>query len=172
MHSVEIHAVSRGIVFRYAHVYPIGSRKRSIGRLVTLLTVLVAALAVLYWALARFTEWPLLLFVLIVILTVLHRAFDRNAGGMWAVFVMKDTAYGWVSQAGIEYKTPFSKGHVQWSDVYQLDYSPYTGRIVVYLRGKGLPLQFGPYEAVTDSHGNSLSDLLRETCGGTFVEQR
>jgi hypothetical protein len=167
----EIHPVSRRIALRSADAYAIGSRKRSIVRVVTLLTALVAALSVLYWVLAEFTEWPLFLFLLIVILTVLHRVLDPNAGGMWAVFFMKDTAYGWVTQAGIEYYTPFSKGTVRWSDIYQLDYSP-SGRIVVYLRGKGLPLQFGPYEAITNSHGNSLGDLLRETCGGTFVEQR
>src|ERR1700756_3007179 len=113
MHSVEIHPLSPGIALRSVQ-YPIGSRKRSIRRLVTVLTMLVAALSILYWALARFTEWPLLLFVLIVILTPLHRALDRNAGGMWAVFAMRDTAYGWVTQGGIDYQTPFSKGSIPW----------------------------------------------------------
>ena len=167
MHQIEL---------RSSYAYPIGSRKRAIARFSTLLILAIAILVVLYWILARFTDWPLFLFLIIVILTVIHRALDRNAGGMWAVFIMKDGAYGWVTQFGIEYHTPFRKDVVYWSQIHQLDYSPCTGRIAIYLHDRALPVQFGPRNVTTFSSSPefSLSRFLRdkiESCGGIFVEQ-
>src|SRR5205823_450768 len=119
MHQIELGPRLHQIELRPSYAYPIGSRKRSIGRLLALLSVGIAALVVLYGALARFTDWPSFLFLLIVILTVIHRALDRNAGGMWAIFLTKDSAYGGVTQLGIEYHTVFRKDVLYWSQIDQ-----------------------------------------------------
>src|SRR5437764_14304305 len=107
MHQIELGSPLHQIELRSSCAFPIGSRKRSIARLSTLLTLWIAALVVLYGILARFTEWALLLFLLIVILTVIHRSLDRSAGGMWAVFIMKDSAYCRVTDSGIQYPILF-----------------------------------------------------------------
>jgi len=176
MHQTELDSPLHQIELRSSCAYPIGSRKRSLARLSALLTLWIAVLVVLYWILSRFTDWPLFLFLLIVILTVIHRALDRNAGGMWAVYIMKDSAYGWVTPLGIEYQTPFRKDVVHCSQIAQLDYSPRTGRITMYLHDRALPVQFGPHNVTTFSKSPefSLSRFLRdkiESCGGIFVEQ-
>src|SRR5258707_1312654 len=176
MHQIEIGSPLHQIELRSSYPFPIGSRKRSIARLCTLLTLWTAALVVLYLVLERFTEWTLLLFPLIVILTVIHRALDRNAGGMWAVFVMKDSAYGWVTESGFEYHTVFRREAVRWSQIEQLDYSPSTGRIAIYLRGRSLPIQFGPRDVTNLSKTKefnligAVKDKI-QSCGGTAVEQ-
>src|SRR5258708_25374817 len=100
MNQPELGSPLHQIELRRSCVYPIGSRKRSTARLSVLLTLWIAALVVLYWMLARFTDWPLFLFLLIVILTVIRRALNSYARSEWAVFIMKDGAYGWVTQLG------------------------------------------------------------------------
>ena len=176
MHQIELGSPLHQIELRSSCAFPIGSRKRSIARLSTLLTLWIAALVVLYGILARFTEWALLLFLLIVILTVIHRSLDRSAGGMWAVFIMKDSAYGRVTDSGIEYRTLVRRGAMQWPQIEQLDYSPNTGRIAIYLHDRALPIQFGPRDltAFSETSESTLSRFLRdkiESCGGIFVEQ-
>jgi len=131
-------------------------------------------LAALYWLLAKFTPWPSFLFLLIVILTFLHRAFDRNAGGMWVVFFMKDSAYGWVTESGIEYDTSFNASKViRWAQIDQIDYFSTSGRVMMYLRNKGLPIQFGPCDTPTLTDRYELCHVLKcnvESCGARFIK--
>lgn len=154
----------------------IGNRNRSVVRLFELLTVLIAALTFLYLALARLdSSFAPFLFALMVVSVLLHRAISPTAG-MWAVFLMKDSAYGRVAESGIDYGTLFGGGVIGWSQIDQVDYCPYTGRITIFIRDRLLPVQFGPNKhTALGTQEPMLVNFLRkqvETFGGTFVHQR
>jgi hypothetical protein len=170
MQPCEVSRPLHQLQLRPLYTYAIGSRGRAITRLAILLTFWLVALSLLYWVLATFTDWPLFLFLLIVVLTIIHRSLNPNAGGMWAMFIMKDSAYGWVTDSGIEYRTLFRNGKVHWSDIYQLDYSARTGRITVYLRQRTLPVQFGP-PSIQQSDMVQVLQSNTRSCGGIFVEK-
>lgn len=176
MHPSTIEPPPRQIETKAAfHAYPIGSRKRAITRLLRLLISFSVILVALYWLLAKFTPWPSFLFLLIVVLTTVRRAFARNAGGMWAVFFMKDSAYGWVTDSGIQYHTSFhARSNVlRWSQMSQMDYFSTSGRVTVYLRDKTLPIQFGPCDIPTLTGRSALNQFLKcnvESCGTTFIK--
>jgi hypothetical protein len=158
------------------HMYSIGCRKRSMLRLLALFTLSISTLGLLYHVLAIFTDSALFVFVLVVILTAIHRAASQNAG-MWALFIMKDGAYGSVKKSGITYHAMFRKKFVHWSQIDQLDYSPRSGRITIFIYGRAMPIQFGRCNQATtiNSHEPSLLAFLKreiQSSGGTFVEQR
>ena len=76
---------------------------------------------------------------------------------------------------GIEYHTVFRKDVLYWSQIDQLDYSPSTGRIAIYLRDRVLPILFGSRDVTTiaDPQESSLIRLLKEnieSCGGIVVQ--
>ena len=163
------------------YIYAIGCRKRAIERLSVLLTILIAALGLLYYVLTVVSgNFAPFLFVLIVFLSVLHRAMNSHALRMWTIFLTKDSAYGWVRESGIVYRTLFRKGAISWSEIAQLNYCPHTRQIKIYLiypRFRELPIQFGPpnQTAISSAQKPSLVDFLKqkiESAGGSFVEQR
>jgi hypothetical protein len=158
------------------YVLPIGSQKRSVGRLCGLLTLWIAVFGLLYHVLAVYTgDFALVLFVLIVPLTVMRRALSPAWKG-WALYFMKDAAYGSVNEAGIEYRTVFrKKNFVPWSKINQAEYSPSNGRVRIYLSDKTLPIQFGRCDEATESKTHEFASLrfLKEkiqSSGGSFLE--
>jgi hypothetical protein len=139
-----------------------------------LLTAFGGALTLLYLALDRLdSSFAPFLFVVIVVGVFVRRG---PQAGRWAVFLTKDSAYGRVAELGIEYRTLFGASAIGWSQIDQVDYCPYTGRITMFIRDRSLPIQFGPNKhAVLGTQEPVLINLLRkqvEAFGGTFVRQR
>ncbi|MCU1304768.1 MAG: hypothetical protein JWQ87_5052 [Candidatus Sulfotelmatobacter sp.] len=158
------------------YTLPIGSQKRALARLLALLTLWIAMLGLLYHVLAEYTgDFVLFLFVMIVILTVMRRAMSPAWQG-WALYFMKDGAYGSIKEGGIEYRTVFrKKNFVRWSQINQSDYSPSDGRVRIYLYNKTLPIQFGrcAEENESNTHEFAFLHFLKEkiqSSGGSFVE--
>jgi hypothetical protein len=153
----------------------IGNRRAAVFWQVKLLTAFGVALTLLYLALYRLdSSFAPFLFVVIVVGVFLHRTISQ--AGRWAVFLTKDSAYGRATELGIEYRTLFGASAIRWSQIDQVDYCSYTGRITMFIRDRSLPIQFGPNKhAVQGTPEPVLIDLLRkqvETFGGTFVRQR
>jgi len=156
-------------------VCDIGNRRAAVFWRVKLLTAFGVTLTLLYLALDRLdSTFAPLLFVAMVVVVFLHRTISPQAG-RWAVFLTKDSAYGRVTELGIEYRTLFGASAIRWSQIDQVDYCSYTGRITMFIRDRSLPIQFGPYKhAVLETQEPPLINLLRkqvETFGGTFVRQ-
>ncbi len=152
----------------------IGNRRAAVFWQVKLLTAFGVALTLLYLALYRLDSgFAPFLFVLIVVGVLVRRA---PQAGRWAVFLTKDSAYGRVTELGIEYRTLFGASAIRWSQIDQVDYCSYTGRITMFIRDHSLPIQFGPNKhAVQGTPEPVLTSLLRkqvETFGGTFVGKR
>jgi hypothetical protein len=155
-------------------VCDIGNRRAAVFWQVKLLAAFGVALTLLYLALDRLdSSFAPFLFVLIVVGVFVRRAPEL---GKWAIFLMKDSAYGRVAELGIEYRTLFGASSIGWSQIDQVDYFPNTGRITMFIRDRWLPIQFGPNKhAVQGTPEPVLINLLRkqvETFGGTFVRQR
>jgi len=123
---------------------------------------------VLYIGLAKLTDAPLFLLVLIIVLTVAHRLLDRNAAPMWADFLMKDAAYGWVQETGIEYHLFFRSHFAEWSQIQRIEHFADNGRTKIFLVGKTRPVQFGP------SNVSGLDSFLKKNkahySDGNFIE--
>jgi len=155
-------------------VCDMGNRRAAVFWQVKLLTAFGVAFTLLYLALDRLdSSFAPFLFVLIVVGVFIRRATEA---GRWAVFLMKDSAYGRVAELGIEYRTLFGARAIRWSQIDHVDYYPNTGRITIFIRDHWLPIHFGPNKhAVLGTQEPTLTNLLRkqvETFGGTFVRKR
>jgi hypothetical protein len=160
MQALEVHS-------QYA--LPMGSQKRSLARLCGLVVLWIAVFGLLYFVLAEYTgDFALLLFVVTVPVTVMHRALSPSWKG-WARYFMKDAAYGSLKEAGIEYRTVFGKeSFVPWSQIDLAEYSPSNGRVKVYRDNKSLPIQFGRCDAEDESL-RYLKEKIQSS-GGAFIE--
>ena len=151
-------------------VCDIGNRGAAVFWQVKLLTAFGVALTLLYLALDKLdSSFAPFLSVIIVVGVFVRRL---SQAGRWAVLLTKDSAYGRVT----EYCTLFGASAIQWSQIDQVDYFSYTGRITMFIRDRSLPIQFGPNKhAVQGTQESTLINLLQkqvETFGGTFVRQR
>ena len=153
----------------------IGSHIKSTLRLVGLLAVLMLTIFAVYLALARLTDAPLFVLVLIIFLTVAHRLLNRRAAAMWTVFLTKDAAYGRVTESGIEYNEFFWSHFADWSQIRCVEHFADTGRTKIYLFGKSRPVQFGrsEKEALHDCGTSGVRERLKnqvQYSGGNFIE--
>ena len=93
-------------------VCDICNRRAAVFWQVKLLAAFGIALTLLYLALDRLDSgFAPLLFVIIVVGVFIRRL---SQAGRWAVFLMKDSAYGRVTELGIEYRTLFGASAMQW----------------------------------------------------------
>jgi hypothetical protein len=152
----------------------IGSSTRFTLRLVGELALLMLTIFALYVALAKVTDAPLFVLVMITVLTAVHRLLDRRAAAMWVVFLTKDAAYGRVTESGIEYNEFFRSHSADWSQIRYIEHIADSGRIKIYLFGKSRPVQFGGSKKES-SGASALRELLKnqvQYSGGDFIECR
>jgi len=124
------------------NTFLIGSSTRSVLRLSLLFMSFAFALLLLYWWLAKLTDSPLAVLVVVVFLTVIRRALNVRAE--WITFLMKDAACGVATESGVQYRALFRSHFVTWSQIERLEYFEDSDRINMYLRGKKVPVQFAP----------------------------
>ena len=152
----------------------IGSRTRSVRRFVGLLAFLILTIVALYVALAKVTDAPLFVLVMILVLTPLRRLINSRARAMWAVFLTKDAAYGTITESGIEYTEFFRSHSADWSQIRCVEHFADDGRTKIYLFGKNRPVQFG--RSTREGSGASIvRELLKnqvQCSGGDFIECR
>jgi hypothetical protein len=124
------------------NTFLIGSPTRSVQRLSLLFMSFVVALLLVYWWLAKLTDSPLVVLVVVAVLTVIRRAL--HVGAEWATFITKDAAYGRVIESGIQYRALHRDHFVAWPQIERLEYFADSGRINMYLCGENVPVQFAP----------------------------
>jgi hypothetical protein len=130
-------------------VHSIGSKRRSLLRLSVLILITCSVLALHYFLLSKRTDWAVLVLVgswfgvifRFLVRRRLHKSVD---------FVLKDSAYGVVSEEGIRYRSMLRLRFTPWSSVARIEYSPRDShRIDVFKVGaftfsRVRPVHFGP----------------------------
>ena len=150
----------------------VGSRTRFARRLVSLLVLLMLMTFAVYAALAKVTDDALVVLVLILVLTPLHRLLDSRARVPWAVFLTKDAAYGRITESGIEYNEFFHSHCADWSQIRCVEHFSDSGRTKIYLVGKSRPVQFGR-STKEGSGASAVHEALKnhvQCSGGDFIE--
>jgi hypothetical protein len=93
-------------------------------------------------------EVALALVVVIATWVFLILRMHRHVGG-WLDFVLKDSAYGVITQSGIQYWSILRPHFVPWTSVERIEYSPRNGdridvfRIGAFTFSRVRPIQFG-----------------------------
>jgi hypothetical protein len=128
----------------------IGSRERSLLRLGLVAVVGLVVLAVHYLFLSIFLLHPAVTLALVAgtwisIVVRLHRSMRG-----WLNFILKDSAYGVITETGVTYRSFLRPGCVPWSSVERIEYSPRNGgridifEVAKFTFSRVLPIRFGP----------------------------
>ena len=137
----------------------IGSEHRSLIRLSALILICCAVLYLHYLFLSKLTEWALLVLVgswLGVLLRI-----GRTSRSTWVDFVLKDSAYGVVTDSGIKYRSLLRPRLVPWSSVERIEYSPRNGQRIDVFKVRAFtfsqvrPIHFGPVRR----NGNAVREI-------------
>jgi Bacterial PH domain len=125
----------------------------------------VAVIAVHYLLIARIlTDSDVALVLALVtgtwILVILR--LHKYVGG-WLGFFIKDSAYGVITESGIQYRSILRSHFVPWSSVARIEYSPRNGdridvfKIETFSFSRERPIQFG----AAPSNSKAIQDIER-----------
>jgi hypothetical protein len=143
--------------------YPIGSKRRSLLRLSLLVLAIFTVLAIHFLFISLFLSNGLLTLSLVLgtWILVLFR-MSRYLRG-WLDVLLRDAAYGVVTESGIHYRNFFGEISLSWSSIAQVDYLFGQGNRIEILKvparsvSRPLSIHFGPSRA----NANALTQFER-----------
>ena len=151
-----------------AIAYPIGSRSRSLLRCSLLVASILAVLAVHFLFISQFLSQRALVISIVVgsWIVILFRMWRYLRG--WFDFLLKDAAYGVITQYGIYYRTYFGMTSLPWSSISRVEYLPRQRNRIDVLRvsndsfTRPLSIHFGPSRSNASSLGEIEKIFHRE----------
>lgn len=144
-------------------VYPIGSKRRSLLRLSLLVSAILTILAIHFLFISLFlSNWLLTVSLVIGTWILVLFRMSRYLRG-WIDFLLRDAAYGVVTESGICYRNFFGELSLSWSSIAQVDYLLEQGdrieifKVPVRSVSRPLSIHFGPSRA----NANALTQFER-----------